>query len=138
MSKLRVLVIDDEELVRDVLARLLVRLGAVVTSERDGDSGVARYAEARAAGDAFDVVLLDLTLTGGMGGEQTLRALLRIDPACRAIVCSGYSNDPVLLDYRAHGFVARVTKPFRLEELRRALREAMGEESEEAGAEGMA
>ncbi|MFG0318652.1 MAG: response regulator [Planctomycetota bacterium JB042] len=134
MTELRVLVIDDEELVRDVLARLLRRLGAEVVSEADGEGGVARYAEAMSDGRRFDAVLVDLTISGGRDGKEVVSELLGVDPDCRAIVCSGYSNDPALVDHARFGFRSRITKPFRMADLRRALWEATGRGGEGDGA----
>jgi len=132
VSDLRVLVIDDEELVRDVLARLLRRMGAEVSCVADGEAGMERYEAAKRTSKPFDAVILDLTIAGGgMGGKETIRRLLRFDPDCRAIVCSGYSNDPVLVDYRNHGFRGRVTKPFRVDDLRRCLTSVVADELEQ-------
>ena len=75
------------------------------------------YALAREAGRPFDVVILDLTVPGGMGGRETIEKLRQMDPQVRAIVSSGYSHDPVLAQYRAHGFLGMVPKPYDLHEL---------------------
>jgi DNA-binding NarL/FixJ family response regulator len=79
------------------------------------------YREAGESGRGFDVVIMDLTIPGGMGGREAVAELLEMDPAARVIVSSGYSNDPVMADYRGHGFCAAVIKPFQMNELVKAL-----------------
>jgi CheY-like chemotaxis protein len=118
------LVMDDEPLVRDFLQSALERLGWHVATVKEGAEAVRLFAEARAAGASFDVVLLDLTVRGGMGGVATLAALRELDPAVRAIVTSGYSEDPVLACPTEYGFAAVLAKPFTLERLRVALADA--------------
>jgi two-component system, cell cycle sensor histidine kinase and response regulator CckA len=82
--------------------------------------------QARAEGDAFDAVVTDLTVAGGMGGKETARKLLEIDQQAKVIVASGYSNDPVMSDYAAFGFKGAIAKPFRLYDLSKALQETLG------------
>jgi signal transduction histidine kinase/ActR/RegA family two-component response regulator len=117
----RVLVMDDEELVRAVAGELLEAIGHEAGFAADGAAAVAAYQAAREAGSPFDVVVLDLTIRGGMGGVETMRRLLELDPGVTAIVSSGYSDDAVLATYREQGFRAFLKKPYRLEELRETL-----------------
>ena len=86
-----------------------------------GNSAVEKYHEARAAGKPFDIVILDLTIRGGMGGEETLKKLLAIDPAVKAVVSSGYSDDALVSNYREHGFSAFLKKPYDVYALRDIL-----------------
>jgi PAS domain S-box-containing protein len=120
----RVLVMDDEAVVLGVAGELLRTLGHTAAFAEEGAAAVAQYAAARAAGTPFDVVVLDLTVRGGMGGEETLRALLEIDPGARVVVSSGYSDDDVAATFRKRGFRAFLKKPYSLEELERVLVEA--------------
>jgi len=113
----RVLVMDDEATILSVVRRMLERLGCEVTTAPNGDVALARYGEALDAGEPFDVVLLDLTVPGGMGGQDTLRLMRELDPDVRAIVCSGYSNDPVMAEFREKGFSGVIVKPFPMEDL---------------------
>jgi len=117
----RVLVMDDEELLRRAAARIFSSLGCEVTTAADGREAVELFRAARAAGAPFDGVILDLTVPGGMGGVETLARLREIDPGVKAIVSSGYSNDPIMADRRGHGFAAVLVKPYGTAEAERAL-----------------
>jgi len=118
---------DDEEVVRSVTDRVLTRLGYRVELVPDGAQAVKLYAEALQEGDPFDAVILDLTVPGGMGGQEAVRELLDIDPDVLALVCSGYSNDPTLADYRALGFRGIINKPFKPAELARIIFEVISQ-----------
>ncbi len=122
----RVLVMDDEELVRQVAGKMLRYLGCEAEFAGDGEEMLRAYAAAREAGQPFDLVIMDLTIPGGMGGREAVPRLLALDPRARAVVSSGYSSDPVLSDPHRYGFLTVVTKPYRIEELRAALEAALG------------
>ncbi len=113
----RILVLDDEQIVRDVTGTMLKRLGYDVTFAVDGAESVRLYREASESNAPFDVVIMDLTIPGGMGGKEAAQEILETDPAARAIVSSGYSNDPIMSDFRKHGFIEAIVKPFRISEL---------------------
>ncbi|HEY5998813.1 MAG TPA: PAS domain S-box protein [bacterium] len=117
----RILVMDDERLVREVASSMLESLGHAVATAANGEDAVDLYRAARAEGRPFDAVILDLTVKNGAGGEETLRRLRELDPDVRAVVSSGYADATVLGDYRAHGFRARLGKPYRLDALRECL-----------------
>jgi CheY-like chemotaxis protein len=91
----------------------------------DGRATVDAFAQARAAGHPFDLVLLDLTVPGGLGGREVLAELRALDPAVRAIAVSGYSADPAMTDPAAHGFVGKLSKPYAIEDLERLLGEVL-------------
>jgi PAS domain S-box-containing protein len=119
--RLRVLVMDDDESIRRVAQRALTPAGCEVEVAADGEEAVARWRAAREAGRAFDLVVLDLTVPGGMAGQETLAVLRALDPGVQAIVSSGYSSSHVMAEYRAHGFAAAIKKPWSADELRRAV-----------------
>jgi PAS domain S-box-containing protein len=113
----RVLIMDDEESVREVLSMMLGHLGFEVSSVRDGESVIDEFKGAAAEGRPYDAVILDLTIPGGMGGKNAVKEILKIDSGAKVIVASGYSNDEVLSNYGKYGFVSRLHKPFDMKEL---------------------
>jgi two-component system cell cycle sensor histidine kinase/response regulator CckA len=117
----RILVMDDETSLRDMVRAALVRLDYTADTADSGQTALALYRTALIEGRPFDAVLLDLTVRGGMGGLETLAALRALDPNVTAIVMSGYANEPALRDYARHGFRAALAKPFELEQLETAL-----------------
>ncbi len=122
----RILLMDDEETIRSLAERLLHRMGCEVKTVGDGESCLAAYREAMAAGRPFQIVILDLTVPGGMGGLECMEALLRIDAHVRGIVSSGYSHDPVMSNHRAYGFRAVVPKPYVVGALTDCIRQVLG------------
>lgn len=122
----RVLVMDDESTIRETVGETLAKLGHRVELTSDGQAAVAVFAQAQAQGEPFDAVLLDLTIPGGMGGLEALRAMQALDPAVQAVVMSGYTNDKVMHGYAAAGFKAALAKPFNSEMLVEALQPIFG------------
>lgn len=120
--KARVLFMDDEPAIRNMAGMFLGRLGIDFELAADGAAAVLKYKAAQAAGQPFDLVITDLTVPGGMGGKEAMDQLLAFDPKVKAIVSSGYSRDPVLGNYKAHGFCGILPKPYSLEQLHEALR----------------
>jgi two-component system, cell cycle sensor histidine kinase and response regulator CckA len=123
----RILVMDDEEDVSEVAAEMLSYLGYQVQTVRDGSEAVTAYRQAQEEGEAYAAVITDLTVPAGMGGRETVRRLLEIDPKARVIVSSGYANDPIMSEYADYGFKGVIPKPYRLNELGRVLREVISE-----------
>lgn len=121
----KVLVMDDEKLVRDVSGEMLKALGYEVELASDGKEAIELYQRASEAGRPFDVVIMDLTIPGGTGGKEAIQKLLSIDPDVKAIVSSGYSNDPVMADFKEYGFRGVIIKPYRIEGFSRTLQEVM-------------
>jgi PAS domain S-box-containing protein len=121
----RVLFMDDEAPIRVMTKALLERLGLDATMACDGTEAVREYAVAHASGRPFHAVIMDLTVPGAMGGAEAMREILKIDPEARGIVSSGYSSDPVMANYRAHGFRGMVPKPYRINDFARTLRDVI-------------
>lgn len=116
-----ILVMDDDATICDVFVPLAEKLGYHAECVADGMTALARYREAREAGQPFDLVILDLTIPGGMGGVETMPKLRELDPLVKGLVSSGYSNDPVLGNYREYGFCGVLSKPYSVEELSATL-----------------
>ncbi|MGX9726696.1 MAG: hybrid sensor histidine kinase/response regulator [Candidatus Electronema sp. VV] len=117
----RILVMDDDEMLRKLVQAQLRALGHEAVLAANGEEAVRLFRQLREEGRPADFVIMDLTIPGGMGGKEAAKLLLADDPDARLIVASGYSNDPVLAEYRNYGFRAAVAKPFNLQELRRAI-----------------
>ncbi|MBP7460209.1 MAG: response regulator [Candidatus Delongbacteria bacterium] len=116
-GKARILVLDDEEMIRDLIQTLLHHLGYEVTLSQTGEETVKYYQEAVDNRHPYDLLIMDLTIPGGMGGKETIQHLKQINPRVKAIVSSGYSNDPILSNYRDYGFCGVIVKPYHLKEL---------------------
>jgi PAS domain S-box-containing protein len=115
------LVMDDEELIRNLASDMFADLGYHVQTCSNGDEAIALYTAAKSVGVPFSAVIMDLTIPGGMGGKEAAQHILRIDPQARLIVSSGYSNDPVMADYTRFGFCATIVKPYSLTEIAQVL-----------------
>lgn len=117
----RVLLMDDDELVRVVGRGLFGKFGYEVDTVSDGAEAIQAFRKADAAGRPYDIVVLDLTVPGGMGGEECLKRLLGLDPTVVAVVSSGYSNDPVMAEFQRFGFKGILQKPYRVEDIQHLL-----------------
>ena len=113
----KVLLMDDEEVVQEVVGDVLTDLGYEVTFALNGEEAIRCYAEAAGSGRPFDVAILDLTIPGGTGGKECCERLVQMDPDVKAIVSSGYSDDPVMANFRKYGFRAAIPKPYRIPKL---------------------
>ncbi|HOF86948.1 MAG TPA: PAS domain S-box protein [Armatimonadota bacterium] len=123
----RILVMDDEPLVLETVESMLEVLGYEVVGVTDGEAAIAEYDEALRTGMPFDAVLLDLTMRGGIGGQEVMARLRQVDPRVRAIVSSGYSNDPIMADCREYGFRTGIAKPYKVSELSDVVRRVIAE-----------
>ena len=118
----RILVMDDEKFIRSMATEMLRKMGYETVSAKGGAEAIMIYRHAMESELPFDAVILDLTIPGGMGGQETMARLTEIDKDVKAIVSSGYSNDPVISNYRDYGFFAAVRKPYVIKELSDALK----------------
>ena len=125
-GKGQVLVMDDEMMVRDVAGKMIESCGYAVKYAADGSEAVSRVREANESGRPFDVVILDLTVKGGMGGEEAIWKIREIAPGVKAVVSSGYADNSVISDYRAHGFDVYLNKPYSLAALKNCLNSLVG------------
>lgn len=119
----RILVMDDEPLVRDLAQSMLLSMGFEVETAESGRDAIAKYERHFREGNPFSAVIMDLTIPSGMGGKEAAQRLRRLDPKARLIVSSGYSHDPIMADYAEFGFTAVLPKPYTVEELSRVLAE---------------
>ncbi len=125
----KVLIMDDEESIRSLLYDLLSMIGYDVAVSKDGAECLEIYSDALNAGARFDLVILDLTIPGGMGGEETIRGLLEIDPHVTAIVSSGYADAPIMSNYKDYGFAGVIKKPYDVPELCAVIERTLGASS---------
>ena len=121
----RILFMDDEEPIREMISVMLDRLGFTVKTVADGAELLREYAAARGGKEPYDLVMMDLTVPGAMGGREAMQELRKLDPGVKAIVSSGYSGDPVMANFREHGFCGIVPKPFRVNDLAKVLQAAL-------------
>ena len=116
-----ILIMDDEEIIRDVSVNMLESIGYRVDTAVDGREAIEKYSAANKSDNPFDVVIMDLTIPGGMGGKEATKNILEIDPEARIIVSSGYAHDPVMANYAEYGFKNFATKPYTIDQLRDVL-----------------
>ncbi|MFC1841419.1 ATP-binding protein, partial [Thermodesulfobacteriota bacterium] len=121
----RILMMDDEAPLKKMIGRMLKNLGYESEFAQDGAEVIRMFKEAKKAGKPYDAVILDLTIPGGMGGKESIDELLKIDPEIKAIVSSGYSDDPVLSNFQDYGFKGMMPKPFESHLLSKVLHEVL-------------
>lgn len=119
----KILLMDDEEVVREVAGDILSHFGYEVDFAKDGAEAVEMYRKAKESGTPFNAVILDLTIAGGMEGKEAIKKLLRIDSEVKAIVSSGYSSNPIMLNFEQYGFSGAVAKPYNIGKLSEVLHE---------------
>ncbi|UPT74251.1 MAG: ATP-binding protein [Elusimicrobiota bacterium] len=121
----KILIMDDEPLIAKTLKRILESMGYRAESVGDGQAALEAYRNALEAGEPFNVVIMDLTIPGGMGGREAMAKLKALYPDAKALVSSGYSADPVMSEWAAHGFSGALSKPYQVEQVSQALRDIL-------------
>jgi PAS domain S-box-containing protein len=125
VGKGKILIMDDEEMVREIAGKMAKHLGYEVELTPDGLEAIESYKKAKDSDKPFSAVIMDLTIPDGLGGKEAIKELLEIDPKARVIVSSGYSDDPIMANFRKYGFNGVIAKPYKIEELSRALHTVM-------------
>lgn len=121
MARGKILLMDDEQIIVDVMLEILRYLDYEVMVARDGAAALGLYKQEKEAGVPFDLVILDLSVQEGMGGKEAIALLKAYDPAVKAIVSSGYYNDPVVQHFMQYGFSGRLSKPYKISDLKEIL-----------------
>lgn len=121
----RVLIMDDDQMICTVASEMLSMKGFEATVTNGGEQAIRVFAEALANGSPFDLVIMDLTIPGGMGGQEAVKGILKLQPDAKVIVASGYSNDPILANYKDYGFCAAIIKPFHFTDFQKTLAEVL-------------
>ena len=123
----KILLMDDEEMIRDFGKELLDHLGYDVELASDGEEAVRLYETALKNAAPFSAILMDITVPGGMGGKEAIQEILKIDPDVKAVVSSGYAKDPIMSNYKEYGFIGVVPKPYNVEEISRELHRVLAD-----------
>ena len=123
----RILIMDDEDTIRKLVTKMLANLDFSVEAASGGKQTIKMYKQALDTGAPFDVVIMDITIPGGMGGKETVKRILKINPEARVIVSSGYASDPVMANYAEYGFKGIVAKPYTRNKLLAVLNRVLGE-----------
>ena len=124
-NKGTVLVMDDQEMLREVATAMLEDMGYRVLAAEDGEQAISTYRQALHDGEPIQLLILDLTVPGGMGGAECARRIRQLDSEARMLVCSGHAADAILAQYPEHGFCGAISKPYVFEELARAVQAAI-------------
>ena len=117
----RILLMDDEQMILDIVSRMLTHLGYEVRTSMDGAQAIAAFTKAKNQGEPFDVVMMDLVIPNGVGGQEAAPTLRQIDPHAKIIASSGHLDHPVMKDHRKYGFTAVLEKPYKLERLQQVI-----------------
>ncbi len=124
-TPLKILIMDDDEMVLSVFQKMLSKLGHKIATSANGEEALDLFQEAINSGRPFDLTIMDLTIPGGMGGKETVQEILKINSKAKVIVSSGYSNDPVMANYEEYGFSGAIAKPFQIPQLQKVITRAL-------------
>ena len=120
-KKKKILVMDDEDMVGEIACQMIEYLGFNALRVADGADAVNEYKKHQDNGDAFLAVIMDLSIPGGMGGEEAVVKILQLDHEAKVFVSSGYSTDPIMVNYQEYGFSGGIAKPFDLAAMQNIL-----------------
>ncbi len=120
-GKKKILIMDDESMIGEIACQMLSFLGFQGQHVKDGREAIQVYRQSLEQGEPFAVVIMDLTIPGGMGGREAIIEMLGIDPQARVLVSSGYSNDPIMTNFSEYGFRGLIEKPFDMHSLQQAI-----------------
>jgi len=127
-TKGKILFMDDEQVIRDVAEQIIRGIGYEPVMASHGIEAIELYRREKESGERFEAAILDLTVKNGMGGKETLKELIYIDPDIKAIISSGYTDDPVIGKFHDYGFIGAITKPYKAKELKELLEKVIQEE----------
>ena len=130
IRKKRILIMDDDEIVRDITGDMLMHCGYYIESSKDGNEAIALYIKAKEKGEPFDAVILDLVVPNGMGGDIAIKRLHDIDHGVKGIALSGYSKDLIMTHYMDYGFTAALSKPYNIQLLNGTLERVLGKKQD--------
>jgi len=122
----KIMIMDDEAMVRNMVKAMLTRLGYEVELADDGAKAIDIYKKTMSTDTQVDLIIMDLTIPGGMGGEDAVKEILAINPEAKILVSSGYSNDPIMANYKDYGFCGAIVKPYQMQELNMILQKVLG------------
>lgn len=126
IASTRILLMDDDETILTIAQDMLEQLGHTIITARSGEEAIRKYRESLDNDEPFGLVIMDLTIIGGMGGKQAIKHILEIEPDAKAIVSSGYSNDPVMANHKDYGFSGAMAKPYDLDVLQQSIKQCLG------------
>ncbi len=117
---------DDEEMICEVASKMLEKIGYKAETALDGDMAIELYKQSIKENSCFDLVIMDLTIPGGMGGKEAVQKILELNPEAKVIVSSGYADDPVMANFAAYGFKGIISKPYTINNLQEVLKQILG------------
>lgn len=126
---IKILLMDDDEILRMLTSRKISRMGFVIETAREGNEAVVMYQAALNAGRPYDIVILDLVVQEGLDGKETIARLMQIDPGVRAIISSGFVNDPTMSSFWENGFIEILPKPYKTHELEQVIKSVLKKSS---------
>ncbi len=131
-TEIKILLMDDDEVLRRLTRKKILRMGYEIETAKEGDEAVAMYQAAMETGKPYDVVILDLVIQEGLDGKKTIAKLLKIDPGVRAIVSSGFVGDPTMSAFWESGFIEILPKPYKANELEQVIKTVLKKQAPEA------